>query len=488
MAPAWGWYGGVAVSLWWYPPSAYVFCPTRYAFSYHVHTHIVHDHHMVHDVAAHTRNYADGRRAARRRHAAACLPANSAPPRGPSLQTRAHSRVRCADDARAGALGFGIRRRRARVPRSLRRGRSRRTFSTGSRPLAPSAALWRAARLDQQLPSSHRSPTRACTRVRVPRTPRRSPVAPAARRACPGARSRCPPRNTARRPRAIPPLRCARHRSPVRRAPTRPRPSSRPRRFILLRRFIPLRLSIRLRPIRSTVLRGADSCVELCSWASPWPACCRPALTTTVTPVASWMNTRPAGDNACGPETPVQTWIDVDAQIDTRPGEGAGVFVEYAAGGHWRPAHHLRQRTTARPAPGTSSSRPKTVVRSATSRPRIWKPTDSVGTYPDVPAQLPVDRRDQRRPRRLHASTPSRGTAVSVDAFLDGSLRLALRLLGRRRRRAHRRSLESARADPDARVAEREPPARSTLRGAPCVCASCRRAGVVCRARAAWRA
>jgi hypothetical protein len=41
------------------------------------------------------------------------------------------------------------------------------------------------------------------------------------------------------------------------------------------------------------------------------------------------------GSTDCGPEEAVQTDIDVDAQIETMPGEGAGVFVEYAKGGHW---------------------------------------------------------------------------------------------------------------------------------------------------------
>jgi hypothetical protein len=90
MPPAWGWYGGSAISLWWYPPTAYVFCPSSYAFSYNVHSYIVHDRYVIHDVAAHTRNYSDGGRGGGAQHIAASprvLPANSAPPRGPSLQS-----------------------------------------------------------------------------------------------------------------------------------------------------------------------------------------------------------------------------------------------------------------------------------------------------------------------------------------------------------------------------------------------------------------
>ena len=89
MPPAWGWYGGSAISLWWYPPAAYVFCPSGYAFSYNVHSYIVHDRYVIHDVAAHTRNYSDVGRGGVQHIAASprVLPANSAPPHGPSLQS-----------------------------------------------------------------------------------------------------------------------------------------------------------------------------------------------------------------------------------------------------------------------------------------------------------------------------------------------------------------------------------------------------------------
>lgn len=132
MAPAWGWYGGAALSLGWYPPSAYVFCPSRYAFSYRVHTHIVRDRGVLRDVASHTRNYWDGRA----QHAAASprvLPANSSPPRGPSLQSAripnsaapvSRVPVRSAyAGARLNAAPFGA-------------DGARRTFSTGARPLS----------------------------------------------------------------------------------------------------------------------------------------------------------------------------------------------------------------------------------------------------------------------------------------------------------------------------------------------------------------
>jgi len=88
MPPAWGWYGGSAISLWWYPPAPYVFCPSGYAFSYHVNSYIVHDRYVIHDVAAHTRGYPYYSGGVQ--HVAAsprAYPANSAPPRGPTLQS-----------------------------------------------------------------------------------------------------------------------------------------------------------------------------------------------------------------------------------------------------------------------------------------------------------------------------------------------------------------------------------------------------------------
>lgn len=57
MPPTWGWYGGVAVGLWFAPPLPYVFCPSAYVFDYRVHYHIIHDHRMVHEIAARTRVY-----------------------------------------------------------------------------------------------------------------------------------------------------------------------------------------------------------------------------------------------------------------------------------------------------------------------------------------------------------------------------------------------------------------------------------------------
>lgn len=136
MAPAWGWYGGVAISLWWYPPSAYVFCHTRYAFAYHVHPYIVHDRHLVNDVAAHTRNYA-GPGVQRTPANPRVLPANSVPPRGPSLES-ARIPPSAAPMTRVPVRTAAFSPSRAMPAVPYGSDASRRTFSNASRPLSPS--------------------------------------------------------------------------------------------------------------------------------------------------------------------------------------------------------------------------------------------------------------------------------------------------------------------------------------------------------------
>jgi hypothetical protein len=108
MPPAWGWYGGSAVSLWWSPPAPYVFCPSGYAFSYNVHSYIVHDRYVIHDIAGHTRNYSSGVPVASGGHSAAsprALPASSVAPRGPSLQS-AHIPATAAPASRIAGGAF----------------------------------------------------------------------------------------------------------------------------------------------------------------------------------------------------------------------------------------------------------------------------------------------------------------------------------------------------------------------------------------------
>jgi hypothetical protein len=93
MPPSWVWMNGYAVTLWYGPPVPYVFCPSAYVFNHHVHHHIVHDRHLVHRIARHTRVYPTPYRAPAQptRHTAASpgvrapAPAPSSAPRGPRM-------------------------------------------------------------------------------------------------------------------------------------------------------------------------------------------------------------------------------------------------------------------------------------------------------------------------------------------------------------------------------------------------------------------
>jgi hypothetical protein len=109
MPPAWGWYGGSAVALGWYPPAPYVFCPSSYAFSYNVHSYIVHDRYVIHDIAGHTRNYSSAPGGSHIAATPRVLPANSAAPHGPSLQS-AHIPANAVPASRlAGGSFSGVR-------------------------------------------------------------------------------------------------------------------------------------------------------------------------------------------------------------------------------------------------------------------------------------------------------------------------------------------------------------------------------------------
>lgn len=57
LPPYYGWYGGVAVTLGFYPWYPFVFCPSVYVFSHHVHHHVVRHPHRVARIARHTRTY-----------------------------------------------------------------------------------------------------------------------------------------------------------------------------------------------------------------------------------------------------------------------------------------------------------------------------------------------------------------------------------------------------------------------------------------------
>jgi hypothetical protein len=128
---------------------------------------------------------------------------------------------------------------------------------------------------------------------------------------------------------------------------------------------------------------------------------------------------------ACdGPAEPVQTSIDVDAQIETQPGEGAGVYVEYTAGGHWllrTTCDTLKNNRSCAwdiiitPEDGRSIS--KVVAKDLESG------VDSVSTYPNYPSSYQFVAETNGDIDGISFDTEP-GTAISVDVFLDGACAL----------------------------------------------------------------
>jgi hypothetical protein len=61
LAPDYGWFGGVSVSMWWGYPTPWVFCPSSYAFHRHVDHYVVRDRALVTRLAASSTRYVPAR-------------------------------------------------------------------------------------------------------------------------------------------------------------------------------------------------------------------------------------------------------------------------------------------------------------------------------------------------------------------------------------------------------------------------------------------
>ncbi len=235
MPPSWGWHGGVAVSLWVYPPYPYVFCPTAYVYHHHVHTYIVHDHARVRHAARHTHRYHPRRHGHRGRHAAA------RPRRGPSpseSHVPAKGRPKSRTPADPRAVQASKRSTSSKVRKPAYRAKAlpgasadnrRKAIQKGGRPLT--ARNFESAprpRVSAKGPS--RRPAAASARSRSPRA-RSLGTTPGAsgRRAAPRAPSKATPRSSSRyRPSRAP------RRAPSAKRPTRgyrpaPSPAYRPK-------------------------------------------------------------------------------------------------------------------------------------------------------------------------------------------------------------------------------------------------------------------
>lgn len=118
----------------------------------------------------------------------------------------------------------------------------------------------------------------------------------------------------------------------------------------------------------------------------------------------------------CGPA--VQTTIDVDSQIEVDAGQGAGVFIEYASGGHWQ------VRTSCDTLKNDASCKWDIIVTPEDGKalsnvaPTDLEATDSLQPFPN-----------DSRSYQLIASTSGDidgfsfdsepGAAISIDALLD---------------------------------------------------------------------
>jgi len=132
--------------------------------------------------------------------------------------------------------------------------------------------------------------------------------------------------------------------------------------------------------------------------------------------------TDPSNDCPNNPAQPIQTWIDVDAKVEIHPGQGAGVFIEYAAGGHWtvRTACDTAAVKDAAPCgwdilftPEDNRSIKNVVPYDLESS------TDSVGVYPRDPRSYQLIAETGSDLDGVTFDTEPQ-SGLSVDAFLDG--------------------------------------------------------------------
>lgn len=124
------------------------------------------------------------------------------------------------------------------------------------------------------------------------------------------------------------------------------------------------------------------------------------------------------------PADPVQTEIDTDAKIETQPGVGAGVYVEYAAGGHWLLRTTCDTQKNATPCAWDIIVTPEDGRSISNVAPQgLEASTDSVGTYPEYPRSIQLLAETGSDVDGITFDTEP-GTAVAVDSFLDGACAL----------------------------------------------------------------
>ena len=191
--PGYVWVSGVAVSLWVGPPVPYVFCPSAYIFSYHMHHYIVVDRARVRHIARHTRRYRPHGRV--RRHGPPARIARIPPRAMPRGRTPANPKAVAASRVtrRPRSTASGLR----QAPRTV--ARSARNAPRAARPAPRSAVSGaqpapRAARPAARTPGARPAAAAAASKVRRP-APRAA--AGSSLPSTLGARSRPAPRTSA---------------------------------------------------------------------------------------------------------------------------------------------------------------------------------------------------------------------------------------------------------------------------------------------------
>ena len=118
---------------------------------------------------------------------------------------------------------------------------------------------------------------------------------------------------------------------------------------------------------------------------------------------------------ACG--TIARSTIDVDRQIEVDPAGGAGVFVEYAAGGHW----HVRTScdTGRGPCPWDVLVSPDAGHALSNVAPEALESNDSLHEYASSPGSWQLTAYTSSDLDGFTFDTDP-GAAVEVDALLDG--------------------------------------------------------------------
>jgi hypothetical protein len=124
------------------------------------------------------------------------------------------------------------------------------------------------------------------------------------------------------------------------------------------------------------------------------------------------------GSGDCGPEEAVQTNIDVDAQIETKPGEGAGVFVEYAKGGHWVLRTTCDTLKNGVPCAWDIIVTPEDGRSITNVKPQDLEGQDTVSMYPEFPRSYQLVAETAGDIDGFTFDTEPQ-TAISVDVWLD---------------------------------------------------------------------